>query len=1139
MSSTFNPLNYPVLLREPRRLTDVTSWHSHIPFAFALVSLLSPALFVELGTHKGDSYFAFCQAVDMLDLPTLCFAIDTWQGDEHAGYYDDSVYHEVDEYNSRLYAGFSTLVRSTFDDAIDSFRDKSVDLLHIDGLHTYEAVSHDFNAWLPKLSERGVVILHDVNVRDRGFGVRKFWHEVCDSYPTFQFTHGYGLGLVAVGTQMPVDIRCFFDGECVPRLRRYFNWAGRVWTSKRDLQNQLSQQAAIIQQHQSQLDAQSQEIVSLRAANESFRSQVSEQIAIIHQHESSLDAQAQAVAELQATLERRHNETVASLQHALTIEAQRTADLRSQIVSLSVFLRELEERSKGNEERLSQERVRASIEKQRLVHALDNARAEFNAESDRNNNLEQLLARKTEEALHYQATISTLELRLRELDSSAFSILGRHWLAIRKRYLDRFPVVRNLVDSAHNAIVRRTGPAPGVGKIVPPLPRAAEPSTTHHSSEVAYLVAQTLKRVSLSPDALIHLPHYEDPVVTIAIVTFNNRNCTERCLRSLVLANEATPYEVVIVDNASTDDTRDWLQTRVRNARLTFNDKNVYFANACNQAAALARGTYLLFLNNDTIVLPGFLAHLLEALTLPNVTAAGSLLLAEDASVLEAGSILWQDGSAFPYGRGLQADDPCLRHVRFVDYCSAASLLVAKDAFLSVKGFALDYLPAYYEDTDLQMKLRSNGGAIAFVPFSRVVHAEYSSSGRDRAEALMRRNQAIFAKTWATALSGRPRPTPKDPGALLLARDVREYRVLVIDDRVPLYDMGSGYGRAFQILSAATAAGLAVTLIPMNGDLVEPYTTTLRRLSIEVLPNFSCLAGRGKSFYHFIVLSRPHVATEYLTKCRTQFHDAVIIYDVEALYFMRDVRQAIALGVNQTTSENFALHALQEASAFRGADMAFVVSKDEEAVVKSLAPHLNTVYMPNAHAPVAREAPSFEERSGFLFVGGFLSERSPNEDGILFFLTEVWPRIESSLVGATLVVVGANPPATVRRFASDRIRVTGFVPAIELERYYARARVVIAPIRFGAGQKFKVTEAIVYGVPMVTTTVGAEGTGLVDGVSALVTDEAISFAQHALRLYNDRDLWNSMRSALLDLAKQFMPRALQRVWEQLINQVAN
>lgn len=191
----------------PDRLTDVTSWHTLIPFAFWCVEELRPRVFVELGTHRGDSYSAFCQAVDLLGLSTACHAVDSWEGDPHAGFYGEEVYAELRAYHDPRYGRFSQLVRSTFDDAVSRFADGSIDLLHVDGLHTREAPQHDLETWLPKLSRRAVVLFHDTNVHQPGFGVWQFWEEISARYPSFTFFHGHGLGVLVVGEDAPEPAR--------------------------------------------------------------------------------------------------------------------------------------------------------------------------------------------------------------------------------------------------------------------------------------------------------------------------------------------------------------------------------------------------------------------------------------------------------------------------------------------------------------------------------------------------------------------------------------------------------------------------------------------------------------------------------------------------------------------------------------------------------------------------------------------------------------------------------------------------------------------------------------------------------------------------------------------------------------------
>jgi hypothetical protein len=228
------------LLRVPDRRGTQSAWWGHVPFAAWLIAAARPATLVELGTHAGVSYAAFCQAVLAEALDTRCHAVDTWQGDAHAGRYESAVWEEFSRFHAARYAGFSTLHRCRFDDALAEFADGTVDILHIDGFHSYEAVRHDFETWLPKLSPRAVVLLHDIAERQAGFGVWQFWEEVSARYPSFAFAfaHSHGLGILAVGAEAPAPVRqlCdLSDPADIATTRQLFATIGGGWMAEPEI----------------------------------------------------------------------------------------------------------------------------------------------------------------------------------------------------------------------------------------------------------------------------------------------------------------------------------------------------------------------------------------------------------------------------------------------------------------------------------------------------------------------------------------------------------------------------------------------------------------------------------------------------------------------------------------------------------------------------------------------------------------------------------------------------------------------------------------------------------------------------------------------------------------------------------------
>jgi hypothetical protein len=219
-----------------------STWVDHMPFGYDLIEALQPRLLVELGAYNGLSFFTFCQSVQEHDLECLCYAVDTWEGDEHTDRYDDSIFKDVQKHAREHYRGFTYLMRMLFNDALAHFADESIGLLHIDGLHTYEAVSEDFRNWYPKVEPGGVVLFHDIRARMKDFGAWRFWEELESTHPQcFRFDHGFGLGVLRKpGPNLPAQqlLQLLFDSsaEEKKRLRQFYVHASEHLEAKRQVE---------------------------------------------------------------------------------------------------------------------------------------------------------------------------------------------------------------------------------------------------------------------------------------------------------------------------------------------------------------------------------------------------------------------------------------------------------------------------------------------------------------------------------------------------------------------------------------------------------------------------------------------------------------------------------------------------------------------------------------------------------------------------------------------------------------------------------------------------------------------------------------------------------------------------------------
>ena len=341
---------HPAAFMEPYHLTHPAPWAGHIPFAAWLMAVAQPRSLVELGAYSGISYLAFCQAIAEQGLMTRTYAIDTWEGDAHAGAYGEGILASLRQAHDPHYTQFSTLMRMRFDDALPSFADGSVDVLHIDGLHTYEAVRHDFETWLPKLSERGVVLFHDSNVHRDDFGVHQLWAELQGRYSSIHFPHSNGLGVLLVGAQQPALLRRLCDrGDAAFQREacRGFATLGARLEAKAELmalqhalgdkQEQIQSLEAAGQQRHSWIEKLDGDIRTLELERQQLRGHLEASQTQAQQSQNAL-AQAQAQAQWLTTHQQQQDIKLLALQQEA---AQKQWQIEQQAQQMQALARKL------------------------------------------------------------------------------------------------------------------------------------------------------------------------------------------------------------------------------------------------------------------------------------------------------------------------------------------------------------------------------------------------------------------------------------------------------------------------------------------------------------------------------------------------------------------------------------------------------------------------------------------------------------------------------------------------------------------------------------------------------------------------------------------------------------------------------
>ena len=1090
---------------EPSRLAMPGAWTGHIPFAFWLIKALRPATLVELGTHSGNSYFAFCQAMAAFAPAGRAYAVDTWVGDQHAGGYGEEVFASVSGFNTEHFRRFSTLLRTTFDDARQYFPEGAVDLLHIDGMHTYDAVRHDFETWQSRLSPRAVVVFHDTNVRERDFGVWRLWRELSARYPAFEFDHCNGLGVLGVGSEQPAMLQALFGLSQAPDaaggLRRRLAARGEAF----------ERQVEIVELRQRLQDAAREAQTAIRAAQDAAREAQDERAAgsvagdayanELAWRKALLDSQREVIQSKDAAMAALDN-LVGARSEALAVRDRMVGQRDATLAELMQQLRRQEHLAR--EERRAREEMQANHDEMRIGY--ENAIDQINANRE------------------------TLNTELIRQQIAARFAGSTSWRLTRPlRVATR--LLRGDAAQAPLALPAPASPTQASPTQATPLETSAPADVLATAMPGKRALRESLQArldAFLAGPEMLRLPSAATPEVSIVLVLYNQAELTFGCLGSIIetLAHAPFGVEIVIVDNASTDQTAALLD-RLEGAMIIRNGVNLHFLRAVNIAAGTARGRTLLLLNNDAQLLPGSLAAALRTLDSDaRIGAVGGRIILPDGVLQEAGSIIWRDGACSGYGRGQDPNTPDFMFQRDVDYCSGAFLLTPTALFREMGGFDERFAPAYYEETDYCVRLWEGGRRVVYDPDAAIIHYEFGSSTTS-ADALRLQavNHAVFVARHEAWLS---RQFAASPLNVLAARTARSSapRMLVIEDRVPKAELGTGYPRANRLLHELVEAGAQVAFFPMFRH-AETWHGVRKALDkrIEVLIRAEAsqlrdyLVARSRHF-DAILVCRPSNMEAFLETVGSEhglLGGAKVLYDAEALFVTRILQRRAMDGQPVDERERRRMIA-EEVSLTRTAGAVISVSAAEQQVLEDYgAQQVHLLGHALDDQPLATRC---DERDQMVFLGAIQEDGAPNADALRWFSTEIMPPLRQALGSEAfrLTVIGKNQAPTIAVLDGDTLDLLGMVD--ELAPALSKARVMVVPTRFAAGIPHKVHQAAMLGIPMVVTGLIAGQLGWRADADLLVADDPAAFAAACARLYKDRALWEKLRRNALARARQ-------------------
>jgi len=635
----------------------------------------------------------------------------------------------------------------------------------------------------------------------------------------------------------------------------------------------------------------------------------------------------------------------------------------------------------------------------------------------------------------------------------------------------------------------------------------------------------------------LEFPSFDAPAVTIVVAVFNQWRFTYKCLESILKNTREVQYKVIVVDDGSADETMACLQ-ECKNITLLRNDQNMGFLRSCNKAAALATTKYICFLNNDTIVGHRWLYHLINVFNMhDDAGVVGAKLVYPYGLLQEAGGLVNATGAPANFGRWTNSGDLKYNYLRETDYCSGACILIEKQDFFALNGFNEKYAPAYYEDTDLcfavRFRLRKK---VFYQPLAEVIHFEGISSGKrpenGNAKSYQVRNAVTFVNEWKSFFSYFSDSRDFNDQVDKFSREKK--KILIIDGTLPLYDKDSGSRRMNELIKIFFMLDFEVYFMAENRGGEDPYYSELVTWGVRMVYEPQSLRSKEELLnevlprINYAWIARPHLNEAYSPLIR-KYKGITWIYDTVDLHYLR-LERSLVYDQSQGTRSGIEELKQKELSFAREADVTIVVTPSEKDILMD-AGAKNVRVIPNVH-PVKERAglPAFEDREGICFIGSY--EHLPNVDAVLWLVGEIMPLIWKRAPDMKITLLGSNPPPEVLALKSDRITVPGYLHDVSV--YFQNSRLFVAPLRYGAGMKGKIGQAMEYGLPIVSTDIGIEGMGLVINRDVALANTVETFAAEVLDLYSNKERWEGIARHSAESISKYAPEVVRDLVKQAI-----